>query len=232
MTGNPNPTAGDNPGRSTPDRDLANPNFTAANRDRSEAIEDAGLLRMDTAGGGENLSAMIPRKATSTRGDGPKRQRKQTRQPRFVRDVMTSDIEVCNPGTLLYYVARMMEDRDCGAIPVVESTDSMRPTGIITDRDIVVRGLAKNQDIMNLRAADVMSSTKLLTVDPDMLLDQCVQAMEKQQLRRAIVVDHSGRTCGIVAQADIARAASEPEASELLREISRPNPQSSGEHYH
>src|SRR5688572_12058289 len=78
--------------------------------------------------------------------------------PMTVRDVMTPLVEVCTPQTELYYVARMMADRDVGAIPVVETTDSMRPIGIITDRDIVVRALAKRQDVNAMRAGDCMSS--------------------------------------------------------------------------
>jgi CBS domain-containing protein len=144
---------------------------------------------------------------------------------------MTKEVAVCEPTTRLYYVARMMEERDCGAIPVVQSTDSMKPVGIVTDRDIVIRGIAKNQDALALRAADVMSSG-LLCVFPDMSIDECTFKMEEQQVRRAVVVDHTGRCCGIIAQADIARCADERDAAQLVHDVSQPNPQQSSQHYH
>lgn len=164
-----------------------------------------------------------------------KSQSRRNSNPSCVRDIMTADIEVCTPQTALYYVARMMAERDVGAIPVVESTDSMKPVGIITDRDIVIRALAKRQDPDDLRCADCMS-TDLLTVTPDMSLNECLNRMEERQVRRVVVVDESGRCCGIVAQADIARMAPESETAELVRDISQPDDQQSmgGDHaaYH
>ena len=152
------------------------------------------------------------------------------RAPRFVRDVMTSDIEVCTPQTELYFVARMMAERDVGAIPVVHSTDTMMPVGIITDRDIVIRAIARRQDPSALRCADCMSSD-LLTVTPGMNLEECLNRMEERQVRRVVVVDESGRCCGIVAQADIALAAPAGETAELVRDISQPDQKSTGGGY-
>lgn len=149
-----------------------------------------------------------------------------------VRDIMTTDVSVCNPETDLNYVARMMQDRDCGGIPVVQDADTMRPIGFVTDRDIVIRALARNQDVLSLCAGDVMS-VDVLTVHPEMSLDQCVKAMEQRQVRRAVVVDRNGKCCGILSQADIARkGASEQETAELVREISFPDPGSADRHYH
>jgi CBS domain-containing protein len=185
--------------------EIADPNFTAASP-RAKDHTDTGVTRMDT---GRNF-------------DNRKSQAGRSGNPSCVRDVMTADIEVCTPQTELYYVARMMAERDVGAIPVVESTDSMKPVGIITDRDIVIRAIAKRQDPDGLRCADCMS-TDLLTVAPDMSLDECLNRMEERQVRRVVVVDESGRCCGIVAQADIARMAPANETAELVRDISQPD---------
>jgi CBS domain-containing protein len=195
-------------------RETADPNFTAARRDRSDALSDAKETRMNTG---------------SSAGPGFGKADRQA--PKLVRDLMTVDVAVCNPQTELYYVARTMEERDVGAVPVVESTDSMKPIGIVTDRDIVVRALAKNQEALRMRAGDVMS-VDLLTIDVEMPLQECVNQMEQRQVRRAIVLDHTGRCTGIIAQADIARHLAEHESAELLREVSEPNPQQSSEHYH
>lgn len=194
-------------------RETADPNYTAASRDRSDAMSDANEPRMNTG---------------SSAGQVARRNR-QT--PQVVRDLMTVDVAVCNPQTEIYYVARMMEERDCGAVPVVESTDSMRPIGIVTDRDIVIRALAKNQEALRLRASDVMSSD-LLAIDAEMSLEDCLNQMEQRQVRRAVVIDHTGRCAGIIAQADIARYLNADDSAELLREVSEPNPQSSAQHYH
>jgi CBS domain-containing protein len=193
---------------------MADPNYTAASRDRSDALSDANEARMNTGSSA-----------------GPGFSSRPAARPQVVRDVMTADVAVCNPQTELYYVARMMEERDIGAVPVVESTDSMKPIGILTDRDIVVRALAKNQEALRMRAGDVMS-VDLVSLNPEMPLQDCLDEMERRQVRRAIVVDHTGRCCGIVAQADIARCLAAPESAELLREVSEPNPQASAQHYH
>jgi CBS domain-containing protein len=142
-------------------------------------------------------------------------------QARSVSDVMTPAVEVATPSTELYYAARMMADRDVGAIPVVENTDTMRPVGIVTDRDIVVRGLAKRQDVNALNVGVVMSE-HAVTVGPDATVDHAVRLMEEHQIRRIIVVDENSRTVGIVAQADVATKAPREETAELVESVSRP----------
>ena len=125
----------------------------------------------------------------------------------------------------------MMADRDVGAIPVVENTDTMKPVGIITDRDIVVRAIAKRQDTTRLRVSDCMSSS-VVTVGPDASIDQCVKLMEQHQIRRIVVADESGRCVGIVAQADVARMAADEETSKLVEAVSRPDRESERRKYH
>jgi len=149
---------------------------------------------------------------------------KQTgRSPRqtCVRDVMSSNVECCTPQTELQYVARMMAERDCGAIPVVDSMDDMRVVGMVTDRDIVVRVVARNQNPLELRAADCMSGEDLLVVGEETDLQAVLDRMEDRQVRRVPVVDAKGRLCGIVAQADIAKSVSRDATGELVQDISR-----------
>src|SRR5437764_5562104 len=148
-----------------------------------------------------------------------------------VRDVMTPTVEVCRPDSELYYAARMMADRDVGAIPVVESTDTMKPIGIITDRDIVVRAIAKRQDAGAMRVRDCMSSG-IVKVPQDASLDDCVKLMERHQVRRIVVADESGRCVGIVAQADIARQTGDRETSEWVEAVSQPNREDARRRYH
>src|SRR5207237_9952835 len=108
------------------------------------------------------------------------------------RDVLGGNDEGCTRDTELRYAARMMAERDAGAIPVVESTDMMKPIGIITARDIAVRVVAKGQDPATMRVGGAMSSG-VVTIDQNARLEECVQLMERRQIRRVVVVDAGGR---------------------------------------
>ena len=138
-----------------------------------------------------------------------------------VQEIMTSDPACCTPTTSLQEVAQMMVECDCGAIPVVENEQSKRPVGIITDRDIVTRLVAKGEDCLNRQVNAAMSSTTV-SVRQNADLSEAEDLMKRHQIRRLLVVDDSERCVGIIAQADIARHASEEETGELLEEISEP----------
>jgi CBS domain-containing protein len=109
--------------------------------------------------------------------------------------------------------------------------NSMRPIGIITDRDIVVRVVAKGQDPDSLRSDQVMSIDPA-TIEVDAPLREAILLMERRQIRRLIVVDRQGRLRGMLAQADIAEATTRLESGELLQQISEPGPQESRGRYH
>ena len=71
----------------------------------------------------------------------------------YVRELMSRDPAVCTPETSLSDVARLMVDCDCGEIPVVEAGDSGKPIGVITDRDIACRAVARGLNPLELTAA-------------------------------------------------------------------------------
>jgi len=138
-----------------------------------------------------------------------------------VKDVMTPN-PVCGvPGTPLQEVAVMLLENDCGAIPVVESKDTGRPVGIVTDRDIALRAVAAGKNALDLRAVDCMT-TPCKTVSQDMSLEECVAMMEGNKVRRMVVVDDSGAVCGIVSQADLALKGDEQKVAEVVRSVSEP----------
>ena len=120
----------------------------------------------------------------------------------------------------------MFVDHDCGAIPVVESRESMTPVGIVTDRDIACRAIAKGLNALELTARACMSSPDV-TVREDQSLDECIEAMEQNHVRRLVVVDEFGRCCGIVSQADIALHGPKKKTAEVVRELSEPTPSAS-----
>ncbi|HSS20858.1 MAG TPA: CBS domain-containing protein [Pyrinomonadaceae bacterium] len=138
-----------------------------------------------------------------------------------VKDVMTADPTCCTADTSLTDVATMMVDNDCGEIPVVESNDNKKPVGVVTDRDIVCRIVAKGTNPLDKTAADCMTQP-VVTVTPDTPVDECCRLMEAKLIRRVPVVDEQGTVCGIVALADIARLAQKNAAGEVIREVSEP----------
>ena len=137
-----------------------------------------------------------------------------------VKDVMSRNPTCCTADCSLESIARIMADRDCGAIPIVGDLATRFPLGIVTDRDIVLRAVACGRNPAMLMARDCMTAPPL-TISEDADLKSCIELLEERQIRRIVVVDLAGRIVGIVAQADIATSASKRQAGELLREVSR-----------
>jgi len=137
-----------------------------------------------------------------------------------VKEIMSKDPACCTRETSLQDVAILMVEHDCGEIPVVDSIESKRPVGVVTDRDITIRTVALGKNPLELKARDCMSSPAV-TVHPETSVDECCEVMEENQLRRILVMDESGCCCGIVSQADIARSASKGETGEVVKEVSR-----------
>ncbi|HET9328128.1 MAG TPA: CBS domain-containing protein [Candidatus Eisenbacteria bacterium] len=138
-----------------------------------------------------------------------------------VKDIMTSNPAVCTPDTMLPEVARMMVDRDCGQIPVIESGASPRPVGVVTDRDIIVRAVARGMNPLGMTARDVMTSPAV-TVTPDTKLEDFAGALAQKRVRRMPVVDDAGSCTGMASQADIAQHAPEKLTAKVVRTVSEP----------
>ena len=138
-----------------------------------------------------------------------------------IKEIMTKSPACCTPETSLRDVAAMFVDNDCGAVPVVDSVNTRRPIGIVTDRDIACRAVAKGLNALELTARDCMSSPSV-TISQDASLDEAIRLMEESRVRRLPVVDERGRCVGVVAQADIALSAGQGKTAEVVREISRP----------
>ncbi len=138
----------------------------------------------------------------------------------LVKDLMTSDPACCTPDTKLQDVAKLMVENDCGCIPVVENDDTKKPVGMITDRDITCRIVAEGKNPLDLTAREAMSDS-VHTVPIGTRLEECLDVMEKNQIRRVAVVDNNGSCCGIIAQADIAERASKHQTAEVVQEISK-----------
>lgn len=136
-----------------------------------------------------------------------------------LKEIMTKDPAVCFPESNLQEVAHLMIEKDCGAIPIVENLETKRPVGIITDRDIACNTIGVGKNALQMAAAEIMTFP-VVTLTPETTLEECVHKMEENKIRRMLVVDNNGACCGIVAQADIARAAPIIETAELLKDVS------------
>jgi CBS domain-containing protein len=142
-----------------------------------------------------------------------------------VRDVMTPDPAFCTPDCTAREAAILMRDNDSGSIPVVESDSSRKLVGIVTDRDLAIRGLAEGKgpdtEIRGLMTEGPTAAA------PEDEVEVVREVMVAQQVRRVPVVDEDGLIVGIVAQADIARedgAATDQEVGRIVEAISDPRP--------
>jgi len=138
-----------------------------------------------------------------------------------VKDMMTRDPVCCTGDTPLPDVARMMVDKDCGEIPVLENKYSKVPIGVVTDRDIVCRAVANGLNPLELTAVDCMSKP-IVTVTPEMSLEEACRIMEEKLIRRIPVVDDTGACVGILAVADVALNTGKNVAGHIVREVSEP----------
>lgn len=140
-----------------------------------------------------------------------------------VKEIMSRDPQCCTPDDTLRNAARLMADHDCGCLPVVEETERKGVVGVITDRDITVRGVAKGKS-PDSKVNDVMSpSPSCCKADDD--IEEVERIMTERQVRRVPVIDSDGRVVGIIAQADLARdnrAASDREVGRIVEKISEP----------
>ncbi|TME73432.1 MAG: CBS domain-containing protein [Chloroflexi bacterium] len=134
-----------------------------------------------------------------------------------VRELMTTAPVTVQPDATLGEVAVLMKQEDCGSIPVVEDG---RLVGIVTDRDIVIRGIAAGSDPKTQRVSTVMSADPV-TIRPDDDLADAEKGMADRQIRRLPVVEN-GKLVGIIVTAQIARAADKRKVGETIKEISEP----------
>jgi len=137
----------------------------------------------------------------------------------ILRDIMTHEVETCTLKDNVYEVAVKMRDHNVGVIPVVD--ESQNCIGVITDRDIVIRGIAEKRS--GSSAVKEVMSSELYTGSPDMSVDEASRLMAEHQIRRLPIVEN-GKLVGIVAMADMAvRSIHEDEAGYALSQISEPN---------
>lgn len=140
-----------------------------------------------------------------------------------VREIMTANPACVLPSDTLQTAGQRMIECNCGVLPVVDNMQGNRLIGVVTDRDIVCRVIAKGMDCRSASIQDAMTTGKLWTASPNDSVDALIDEMERAQVRRVPVVDEQNRVIGIVALADIANKVQQEEmVGEVVERISLP----------
>lgn len=137
-----------------------------------------------------------------------------------VRQIMTEDVEVISPDATLREAADRMRTRDVGPLPVCDGT---RLVGMVTDRDIVVRGIAMGWDPNLAKVSDVMTREVDYCFVGDSL-DRAAELMATRQIRRLVVLDDQKNLAGIISLGDLSHVAPAREVARTLEETAEPPP--------
>jgi CBS domain-containing protein len=133
-----------------------------------------------------------------------------------IREIMTTQVDFAGPETTLRDLATRMRDEDVGAVPIAEND---RLVGMVTDRDIVVRGIAGKSPVDDLTAREVMTERLLWCFD-NQNVEDVLGNMSRQQIRRLPVVDTEKRLVGMVSLGDLSQHADTATTGEALKGIS------------
>ena len=139
-----------------------------------------------------------------------------------IQDIMTKDPSCVTADASVREAAQVMKREDVGIVPVVEGTSSRQLVGVVTDRDIAIRCIADERD-GTCRVRDVMSADSLATCNENAEVDEVMNAMRTEKVRRIPIVDERGSLVGIVAQADVfTKTRDTHRAGETVEHISQP----------
>lgn len=134
-------------------------------------------------------------------------------------DVMTRNPEAVSPDTSVFEAAEKMKSLDVGFLPVCEGK---KVSGVVTDRDIVLRLVAEGRDPQSTPVRDVMT-TGVETLPEDADVDEAVALMEREQIRRIVVTDGGSGCVGVVSLGDLAvKTHDDARCGHALEEVSEP----------
>lgn len=136
-----------------------------------------------------------------------------------VKDIMTRGVETVSPETTLQEAAARMKTLDVGPLPVC---DGDRIEGLVTDRDIVVRGIAEGRDPRTTRVTEVMSRDVVTCAESDDV-KVAARTMKEKQIRRLLVVDDNHKVSGIVSLGDVAVEGDDKMSGDVLEKVSTPS---------
>jgi len=118
-----------------------------------------------------------------------------------IREIMTSNVECVSPDVSLTQLAETMKALDVGFVPICESD---RLVGTVTDRDLVIRGLASGRDINSCTARDVMTNEIFYCFEEDNVKD-VAERMRDKEVRRMLILNDQKRLVGVVSIGDVSK---------------------------
>jgi CBS domain-containing protein len=126
-----------------------------------------------------------------------------------VKQIMTTDIATSRPDTNLAAISKLMWDRDCGFVPVVDAAGKM--AGVLTDRDICIASATRRLLPEQIPAAQAMRPQPIHTVQPEDTVEQALATMRQFQVRRLPVIAADGTLKGVISMNDIVLASQQKE---------------------
>jgi CBS domain-containing protein len=142
-----------------------------------------------------------------------------------VEQLMSHTVTTCSSSDTLDCAARIMWERDCGIVPIV---DAEKVVGVITDRDICIAAYTQGKLLEHISISDI-ASKPVVSVRPQDSADEAEGLMRKHQIRRVVVTDEGGGLVGLLSLNDIARRAerkpsdlSSDDVAKTLAAISQP----------
>jgi len=135
-----------------------------------------------------------------------------------IAEVMTDRPRAITRQTSIREAAQLMDEEDVGSLPIVD--EGTRLVGIVTDRDIAIRGVGRGVDTDKTSVAEI-ASDEVYAVTPDDDLDGALQTMAHAQVRRVPVVVRENELVGIVSQADVVRVSKDKTTAAVVGAISQ-----------
>ena len=133
------------------------------------------------------------------------------------RDIMSSDCTCIGENDSVLDAAKRLAELDVGSMPICGEDDRLK--GMLTDRDIVVKVLAKGQDPASTKVNELADQGEVVTIGADDPIDEALRTMTEHKVRRLPVID-GHRLVGIISQADIATNIDEEKVGDLVEAIS------------
>jgi CBS domain-containing protein len=138
-----------------------------------------------------------------------------------INDIMTANPSFVTPDATIREAAQVMKRESVGIVPVIKSSSDRTLLGVVTDRDIAIRCVAEGKDA-SCRVREAMSED-LATCTPNDEVDDVMQTMSREKVRRIPIVDERGSLVGIVSQADLLRRGRDDNrAAQTVERISEP----------
>lgn len=137
-----------------------------------------------------------------------------------LKDIMTKDVKTVAPDISTCKAAELMATMDVGVLPIVREGGT--PIGVITDRDLAIRVVARNLDAGMTQVREVMTG-EIATLPVDSDVREAAELMKRQQIRRIVVLDDDKKVAGIVSLGDLALSCRDDRiAGNVVEKVSQP----------